>query len=84
MVLPPCPPRLCLYAIKGGMTNSIDNMRTFSKLYIRPNDNGGGHFVYNIDTMQRCSACRVIGINKKPIPMADFIIDIINKEAPEE
>ena len=59
-------------------------MRTFAALYLRPNEKGGGHFVYNIATMQRKWACRVIGINKKPIPLADLIIDTINKQAKEE
>ena len=63
-VLPSYPPGAFVYAAKGGTTNSIDNMRTFEVLYLQPNDEGGGHFVYNIDTMQRISACRVIGINK--------------------
>ena len=59
-------------------------MRSFAALYLRPNDEGGGHFVYNIDTMQRCSVGRVIGINKKPILITDIIIDTINKQAKEE
>ena len=79
MVLPPYPPGSCVYAVKGGTTNSIDNMRTFAALYLRPNDEVGGHFVYNINTMQKCSAGKVIGINKKPIPMTDLIIGTINK-----
>ena len=62
----------------------MDNMRSFGALYLRPNDEGGGHFVYNINTMQRCSVGRVIGINKKPIPMADNVIETINKQAKEE
>ena len=79
MVLPPFPPRSCVYAVKGGTSNSIDNMRTFAALYLRPNDDGGGHFVYNINTIQRSSACRVIGINKKSIVMEENVIVIINK-----
>ena len=59
-------------------------MRTFAALDLRPNDEGGGHFVYNINTMQRSSACRIIGINKKPIPMDDNVIATINKQAREE
>ena len=59
-------------------------MRSFAGLYLRPNDEGGGHFVYNIATMERCSVGRVIGINKKPIPMTDNVIDTINKQAKEE
>ena len=81
MVLPPYPPRSYVYGVKGGTTNSVDNMRTFPALYLRPNNEGGGHFVYNIHTMQRCSVCRVIGIKKKPIPMDDNVIEIINKQA---
>ena len=84
MKLPPYPPGSCVYAVRGGTTNSVDNMRSFAALYLCPNDEGGGHFVYNIDTMQRCSACRVVGINKKPIPMPDNVIDTINKQASEE
>ena len=42
MVLPPFPPGSCVYAVKGGTTNSIDKMRTFVALYLRPNDEGGG------------------------------------------
>ena len=84
MKLPPYPPGSCVYAVRGGTTNSVDNMRSFAALYLRPNDEGGGHFVYNINTMQRCSACRVIGINKKPIPMPENVIDTINKHASEE
>ena len=84
MVLPLYPPGSCVYVVKEGTTNSIDNMRTFAALYLCPNNKGGGYFVYNIDTMQRCSLCRVIGINKKPIPMTDLIIGTINKQAVEE
>ena len=34
--------------------------------------------------MQRSSACRVVGVNKKPIPFDDLVIDTINKQAKEE
>ena len=40
--------------------------------------------MYNIHTIQRCSACQFIGINKKPIPMGDDLIELINKQASEE
>ena len=70
-----------MYVVKGDSANSVDEMRTFNALYLRPNADGGGHFVYNIDTMQRNSACRVIGSNKKPIPMTDLIIKVINGQA---
>merc|ERR1712086_1076654 len=53
MKLPPYPPGSCVYGIPGKTSNSIDNMRGFAALYLRPNDGGGGHFVYNIATMQR-------------------------------
>ena len=56
-------------------------MRTFDALYIQPNDEGGGHFVYNIDIMQQNSACRVIGINKNPTPMTNIMIDFIDSQA---
>ena len=84
MKLPPYPPGSCVYAIPGRTTNSVDNLRSFASLYLRPNDEGGGHFVYNINTMQRCSVARVVGYNKKPIPMDDNVIATINKQAKEE
>ena len=84
MLLSLYPPGSYVYGVKGGTTNSIDNMRTFPALYLRPNDEGGGHFVYNIHIMQRCSTCRVIGIKKKLIPMDDSVIEIINKQASKE
>ena len=84
MKLPPYPPGSCVYTVPGKTTNSLDNMRSFAGLYLRPNDKGGGYFVYNIDTMQRCSVGRVIGINTKPIPMTDNVVDKINKQAKEE
>ena len=40
--------------------------------------------MYNINTMQRNLACRVIGINKKPIPMTDLMIKVINSQARRE
>ena len=80
LVLPSYPTGSFVYAVKDGTMNSIDNMRTFDALYLRPNDEGGEHFVYNIATMQRSSVCRVIGINKKPIPMTDLILDLINMQ----
>ena len=51
MISPPYPPKSCVYAIKGSTTNSMDNMRTFAALYLRPKDKRGGHFVHNINTM---------------------------------
>ena len=84
MKLSPYLPGSCKYAIRGGTTNSADHMMSFRALYLRPNDEGDGHFVYNIDTMQRCSVCRVVGINKKPIPIIENVIDTINKQAGEE
>ena len=43
-VLAPYPPGSCVYTIKGNTTNSIDKTRSFAALYLRPNDEGGGHF----------------------------------------
>ena len=84
MVLPPYPPGSHVYTVYGDTTNSVDEMRTFEALYLRPNDEGGGHFVHNIQTMQENSTCRVIGSNKKPIPMTDLIINVINQQAARE
>ena len=73
-----------MYAVKEDSLNSVDELRTFDALYLRPNDEGGRHFVYNINTMQRNLACRVIGVNKKPIPMTDLMIKVINSQASRE
>ena len=51
MVLPSYPPVAFVYAVKGGTTNSIDNMRTFDILCLCPNDKGSGYFAYNIVIM---------------------------------
>ena len=61
MVIPPYPPGSYVYAVYGNHTSSIDDMRTFDALYLRPNKKGGGHFVYNIPTNKTNSTCRVIG-----------------------
>ena len=84
MVIPPYPPGSYVYAVYGNHTNSIDDMRTFDALYLRPNNEGGGHFVYNNATNNTNSTCRAIGSNKKPIPMTDTIINIINLHANKE
>ena len=80
-MVPLYPTGAFVYAVKDSTTNNIDNMRTFDVLYLCPNDGGGGYFIYNIATMQRSYTCRVIGINKKPIPMTDLVIDLINMQA---
>ena len=59
-------------------------MCSFDALYLRVNDGGGGHFVYNIHTIQRNSVHRVIGLNKRPIPMTQITINTINKQAGDE
>ena len=84
MKLPPYPPGSCVYGIPGKTTNSVDNMRGFAALYLQPNDEGCGHFVYNIYTIQRCSVGRVIGINKKPIPMIMLLKQLTNKPRKKE
>ena len=84
LVLPPYPPGGVVYSVKGDSSNSIDEIRTFDALYLHPNADGGGHFVYNINTLQRNLACRVIGVNKKPIPMTDLMIEVINSQESRE
>ena len=84
LVLPSYPPRLYVYAVKGGTTNSIDNMTIFPVLYLRPNKKGDEYFVNNIHIMQICSVCRVIGIKKKLIPMDDNVVKSIIKQVTGE
>lgn len=56
LVIPPLPPTSFVYAIPGGSISSVDKSRAFDSLYLRPNKEGGGHFVYSIEIMQRNSA----------------------------
>ena len=84
MKLPSYPPGSYVYVVPEKTSNSIDKMRSFAALCLRPTNEGGGHFVYNIATMERYSVGRIIGINKKPIQMTDNVIDTINKQAKEE
>ena len=51
LILSPYPPGVVVYAVKGDSSNSVDEMRTFDALYLRPNDDSGGYFVYNTKTM---------------------------------
>jgi hypothetical protein len=64
--------------------NVTDKPRSFEALYLRPNDGGGGHFVYNINTKQRNSVPRVIGEEGKGIPMTDAIIKTISEQGSYE
>ena len=48
MKLPLYPPGSCVYAVPEKTSNSLDKMRSFARLYLRPNEEGGVYFVYNI------------------------------------
>ena len=84
LLIPPYMPGAYVYGVPGGSSNSVEKSRTFDALYLRPNDGGGGHFVYNITTKQRNSVPRVIGIEGKGIPMTDDIINTINEQGRSE
>jgi hypothetical protein len=72
-------PGSLVYAVPGGSTNATGKFRVFNDLYLRPNDGGGGHFVYNMSTKQRNSVPRVIWVEGKGIPMSNEIIKTINR-----
>ena len=83
IIMTPFPIGSFCYAIPENKTNtssSVDKGRSFDAIYLRPNTSGSGHFVYNINTMQRNSATRVIGFNNRPIPWSDLIIKTINAQ----
>ena len=69
-----------VYAVKGGTSNSCNKIRAFDALYLKSNNERVGHFVNNIDTMQRNSLWRGIKINKKSIPMNNLMIDLQNSQ----
>jgi hypothetical protein len=50
LIIPPFMPGAFVYGVPGGSSNSVEKTRAFESLYLRPNDGGGGHFVYNIGT----------------------------------
>ena len=83
LVVPTFPIGSFCYAIpenKDKTSSIVDKERSFDAIYLRPNTSGSGHFVYNINTMQRCSATRVIGYNGEPIPWSDLIIKTVNAQ----
>ena len=84
LIIPPFMPGALVYGVPGGSSNSVEKMRTFEALYLRPNDGGGGHFVYNISTKQINSVPRVIGLAGKAIPMINEIIKTINDQGTNE
>jgi hypothetical protein len=81
LLIPPFMPGAYVYRVPGGSSNSVEKSRTFDALYLRPNDGGDGHFVYNISTKQRNSVPRVIGLEGKGIPMTYEIINTIMNRA---
>jgi hypothetical protein len=84
LIIPPYMPGALVYGVPGGSSNNTSKMRMFEALYLRPNDGGGGHFVYNIGTKQRNSVPRVIGMEGKAIPMTNEIIKTINDQGTDE
>jgi hypothetical protein len=84
LIIPPFMPGAFVYGVPGGSSNSVEKMRAFESLYLRPNDGGGGHFVYNISTKQRNSVPRIIGMAGKAIPMTNEIIKTINDQGSDE
>jgi hypothetical protein len=84
LIIPPFVPGTYVYGVPGGSLNVTDRPRSFEALYLRPNDGGGGHFVYNIITKQRNSVPRVVGEEGKGIPMTDAIIRTINDQGSYE
>ena len=84
LVVPPYPPGSFVYLVPRNTTSSVDKMQSYNSLYLRPNEEGGGHIGNNTNTMKQNSVHRVIGITKKPNPMTQIIINLINNQAKEE
>ena len=59
--------------------NKIDKERTVDALYIGPNDNGTGHWVFKLKTKEKILVPRVI-----PIPMPESIIKVVNEMGAKE
>jgi hypothetical protein len=71
--LPPHEIGQFVHASVGETSNLTDVYRTFESLYIGRNDNGSGHYVFDIRTGCRKSAGRVT-----PLPMPQRVTDRIN------
>ena len=71
--LPPHEIGQFVHASVGETSNMTDEYRTFESLYIGRNDNGSGHYVFDIRTGCRKSVPRVT-----PLPMPQRVTDRIN------
>jgi hypothetical protein len=71
--LPPHETGQFVQASVGETSNLTDVYRTFESLYIGRNDNGSGHYVFDIRTGCRKSTARVT-----PLPMLQQVVDRIN------
>jgi hypothetical protein len=71
--LPPHEIGQFVHASVGETSNLTDVYRTFELLYIGRNDNGSGHYVFDIRTGCRKSVLRVT-----PLPMPERVVDRIN------
>jgi hypothetical protein len=71
--LPPHKIGQFVHASVGETSNLTDVYRTFEALYIGRNDNGSGHYVFDIRTAGRKSTSRVIAL-----PMSQRVMERIN------
>ena len=76
--IPPC--KLGEYVqAKVPTTNETDKERIVDALYIGPNNNDTGHWVFKLKTKEKISVPRVI-----PIPMPELIIKVVNEMVGKE
>ena len=59
--------------------NDTGKSRTVDALYLQPNDNGSGHWVFKLKTKEAILVVRVT-----PSPMSESIIDLVNSMGTEE
>jgi hypothetical protein len=71
--LPPHEIGQFVHASVGETSNLTDVYRTFESLYIGRNDNGSGHYVFDVRTGCRKSVPRVT-----PLPMPERVVERIN------
>ena len=57
----------------GNGSNNVEKSQAFDVLYLRPNNNRSGHYVFNIETKQAVSVQRC-----NPAPMIDLTILVVN------
>ena len=67
------------HGVPGGTSNDTNKRRAFEALYLEPNNNSSGHWVYNITSKKRNSMPRFKGLS-----MPKSVVEMINQQGIDE